>query len=216
MTRIFSVIRRRPGIVDVLTPRVAGVEGYRFKASANFDGVFVTIFTAPKFGFLDTTGVDQRVIEAQPTDGQVRMVFNPTTYALTDGNQFWLELFHVDGAGVETQVSAPTLVLPDQTQFLSRGYGHIILHGDAPSAVTVAGSLQLDLPRILCDWRVLNEEGATSAYIAFEPGGPEFTLLPNSTTPQFSTFTARSASVWVRGGGAAATLSIEATVANPI
>lgn len=216
MNRVFSVIRRRPGILDCLTARVPAVEGYRFKASANFDGVFATILTAPKFGFIDTVGVDQRVIEAQPTDGQVRIVFNPTTYGLTDANQFWLELFHVDGAGAETQVSAPTLVLPDQTQFLSRGYGHILLHGDAPSALSVAGSLQLDLPRIMTDWRILNEEGATPAFVAFEPGGPEFTLLPNSLTPQFATFTAKSGSVWVRGGGAAATLSIQATVANPI
>lgn len=216
MKRIFSVARRRPGIVDLFTPRTTGVEGYRLKASSNFDGVFATILTAPKFGFLDTTGVDQRVIEAQPTNGQVRIVFNPTTYGLTDANQFWLELFHVDGAGVETQQSAPTLVLPDQTQFLTRGYGHIVLRGDAPNAATVAGSLQLDLPRLLCDWRILNEEGATTAFIAFEPGGPEFALPPNSTTPQFATFTAKSGSIWVRGSGAAATLSIQATASNPL
>ena len=216
MNRIFSVARRRPGIVDLFTPRVAGVEGYRLKAAANFDGVFATILTAPKFGFLDDVGVDRRVIESQPTGGQVRIVFNPTTYALTDANPIWLTLYHVDAAMVETQVSAPTLVLPDQTQFLTRGYGHVILRGDAPNAATVAGSLQLDLPRLLCDWRILNEEAGTDAYVAFEPGGPEFLLKRNSIQPQFSTFTAKSGSVWVRGAGATAKLSIEATVANPI
>lgn len=216
MNRIFSVARRRPGIVDLFTKRVAGVEGYRLKASANFDGVFATIFTAPKFGFLDDVGVDRRVIETQPTGGQVRVVFNPTTYGLTDANPLWLELFHVDGAGAETQVSAPTLVLPDQTQFLTRGYGHILLRGNAPNAATVAGSLQLDLPRLLCDWRILNEEAGTDAFVAFEPGGPEYLLKQNSIQPQFSTFTAKAASVWVRGNGAQAKLSIEATVSNPI
>jgi len=214
MNRIFSVIRRRPGIVDVLTPRVNGVEGYRFKAATNFDAVFGTIFTSPKFGFMDTVGVDQRKIEAQPTRDQVRMVFNPATYALTDTQHFWLKLFHVDGAGVETAVSAPTLVLPDDTQFLHRGIGHILIRGSAPSGATVASSLQLDLPRLLTDWRILNEESARDAYVAFEPGGPEFRLKQNSTLPQYLTFTGQSASILVRGDGGTATLSIQATVAN--
>ena len=215
MNRTFSVIRRRAGIVDILTPRVNGVEGYRFKSGTNFDvGAFATIFTSPKVGFIDEPGVDRRVIEAQPTQGQVRMVFNPTTYGLTDSSQFWMQMWHVDGAGAETQVSASTLVLPDQTQFLSRGIGHIVLRGAAPDGASVADALQLDLPRLLTDWRILNEEMATDAYISFEPNGPEFLLLKNSSVPQFSSFLAQSGSIWVRGAGAPATLSISATVSN--
>lgn len=214
MERTFSVIRRRPHIVDVLTPRVDGVAGYRFKAAANFDGVFATIFTSTNVGFIDQPGVDRRVIETQPTEGQVRMVWNPTTFGLTDDAQFWLQLWHVDGAGVETQVSACTLVLPDQTQFLTRGIGHVLVRGSAPDGAAIANSLQLDLPRLLTDWRILNEDAATTAYIAFEPSGAEFALLPNANYPQFTSFTAQSGSIWIRGDGAPATLSISATVAN--
>ena len=214
MIRTLSVIRRRPGIVDLRVPRIAGVEGYRLKAAANFDAAPVTFLTAPKFGFLDTAGVDQRKIEAQPSTAQVRIVFNPATYLLNDANHIWLTLFHVDGAGVETQASARTLLLPDDTQFLSRGIGHVQLRGSAPAAATVAGSLQLDLPRLMTDWRILNESGATAALVAFEEGGPEFRLPPNATLPQFQTFTAQAGSVFIRGDGGAATLSIQATVAN--
>ena len=105
MNRTFSVIRRRPRIVDMLTPRVDGVVGYRVKASTNFDVAPTTLFTSTNVGFLDTSGVDRRVIESQPTQGQVRMVWNPVTYGLTDEAPIWLTLWHVDAASVETQVS---------------------------------------------------------------------------------------------------------------
>jgi hypothetical protein len=216
MNRTFSVNRRRSGIVDVLTPRVNGVAGYRFKAASNFDAPFVTIFTSTNVGFVDTVGVDQRVIEAQATQGRVRMVFNPTTYGIDDTAHLWLTLWHVDGLGSETQMSAPTLVLPDLTQFLSRGQGHILLRGSAPAAVDVTGSLQLDMPRLMSDWRILNEDPATQAWIAFEPTGPEYVLKVPDTEPQFMSIKAASGSLWVRGDGGNPTLSIQATVANPL
>ena len=216
MNRTFSVIRRRPRIVDMLTPRVDGVVGYRVKASTNFDVAPTTLFTSTNVGFVDTDGVDQRVIESQPTQGQVRMVWNPTTFGLQDGNQLWLSLWHVDAANVETQVSAPTLMLPDQTQFLHRGAGHVLVRGFAPVAVSVAGSLQLDFPRLMCDWRVRNEDATNSVFIAFEPNGPEYALNAPDTETQFMSLRANAASIWVRAAAGTPILSIHATVANPI
>lgn len=215
MNRTLTVSRRRAGIVDTYVPKVYGVAGYRLKAATNFDAAFATIFTSTNVGFVGD-GVDQRVLESQPVNGRVRMVWNPTDYSLDDTQPIWVKLYHVDGGGAETQVSACTLIVPDETQFLSRGAGHLMLRGTAPNAADVGGSLQLDLPRLQTDWRILNENSTTAAFVAFEPGGPENALLPNSYTPQLVSFKANSASVWVRGGGAPVILSIHATNSNPL
>lgn len=214
MNRTLTVNRRRKGIVDTYVPKVYGVVGYRLKAATNFDGVYNTILTSTNVGFVGP-GVDQRVIESQPLGGKVRFVWNPTDYALDDNQHLWVKLYHVDAAAVETQVSAPTLIFPDDVQFLHRGAGHLLLRGTAPSAASVAGSLQLDLPRLQTDWRILNENTTTGAFVAFEEGGPEYYLPPNSTVPQFTSFSANSASVWIRGNGAAVTLSLHSTNTNP-
>lgn len=213
MERTLTVSRRRPGIVDTYVPRVNGVMGYRLKAATNFDGAFSTILTSTNVGFVGP-GVDQRTLETQPITGRVRFVWNPTEYGFDDTSHLWVTLYHVDAASVETQVSAPTLILPDQTQFLSRGYGHVVLRGTAPN-VPFGSALQLDLPRLLTDWRILNESDTVSAWVSFEPNGPEYLLKNSSTTPQFTSFKSNSASIWIRGNGGAPVLSINATVTNP-
>lgn len=214
MERSLTVNRRRPGIVDTYAPKVYGVAGYRLKAAANFDSPFNTIFTSTNVGFVGQ-GVDQRVLESQPINGKVRMVWNPADYGLNDSAHIWVQLFHVSGAGVETQVSAATLILPDLTQFLHRGTGHVLIRGTAPSAV--AGSaLQLDLPRLMTDWRVFNESVTKQVWISFEPNGPEYVLKVNDTAPQFTSWKANAASIWIRGDGGTAPLSIHATYANPL
>lgn len=215
MQRTLTVSRRRVGIVDTYVPRVYGVAGYRLKAATNFDAAFSTIFTSTNVGFVGE-GVDQRVLESQPTTGKVRMVWNPTHYGLDDSQHIWVKLYHVDGGGVETQMSACTLILPDDTQFLSRGAGHLMLRGTAPSGTSVADALQLDLPRQQTDWRVLNEHTTRGAFVAFEPGGPENYLPPDSTYPQLGSFKANSPSVWIRGDADTVTISIHTTNSNPL
>lgn len=215
MQRTLTVNRRRAGIVDTYVPKVAQVVGYRLKAATNFDAAFATIFTSTNVGFVGA-GVDQRVLESQPLGGKVRMVWNPTDYGLDDKQPVWVQLFHVDGGGAETQVSACTLIMPDETQFLHRGSGHLLLRGSAPAAATVAGSLQLDLPRLQTDWRILNESSTDAAYVSFEPGGGENKLPANATYSQFHTFKANSPTVFVRSGGVGpVTLSIQTTNSNP-
>ena len=215
MNRVFSIIRRRPHIVDLVTPFVYGVAGYRIKSALTFDAAApVTVLTSPNTGFLDDS-IDYRVIDSQPMQGRVRIVFNPATYGLDDNVVHWLWLFHVDAVGVETPVSAATLLLPDASLFLSRGQGHIVVTGAAPNAVDVTHALQLDFPRLMTDWRVHNTDGSKSAFIAFEEGGSEYELQAPSAIPQLSTYQATSGSCWVRGSGGAVNLTIAATVANP-
>jgi hypothetical protein len=169
--RLFSVNRRRPHIVDLYTPFVQGVDLYRLKWNANFDGVFVDFLDSTNIGYLDPA-ININVIETQPTSGTwVRIVFDPTTYNIPDGASFWLKLARVVGV-VETVVGAPTLVLPDEAL---HGTGMVVISGAAP-----ANPLQLDLPRRMEDFRFVNEDGmgGNTLYIGTEDGGPVMSVLP--------------------------------------
>ena len=53
MLRDFSVVRRRPHVIDVLIPVRSGVDGYRLQWATNFDGSFSDIVTATRDGWVD-------------------------------------------------------------------------------------------------------------------------------------------------------------------
>lgn len=213
MNRTFSVIRRRNHLVDLMTPFVYGIQTYRLKWNVNFDGAFAQFLDSSNVGYLDPS-INPAVVEAQPSRGQVRVVFDPSNYAITDTGSFWLELWHVPvGGGPEVQMSAPTLVLPESSH---HGVGSVTIHGTAPIGASSANSLQLDLPRLMSDFRIHNEEavGGHALFVSSEEGGPESRLDPD-TFPQFQQLTATQGSLWVRGGGGTAAFSAVFTLAFP-
>jgi hypothetical protein len=195
--------------VDIDTPKVYGVDGYRLKWGANFDSVFATILTSTNIGFLDDA-VNRNVIETQPVTDKVRMVFNPATYGIPDTSQFWLQFFPVIG-GAEQTPGAPTLVLPDSAH---HGVGLVVIHGDAPNGATSANSMQLDLPMLMQDFKIHNEEAGNDLFISTEAGGPEV-MVARSTIIQSLGFLPTQGSIYVRGGGAAVTFSLSFTLAFP-
>src|SRR3569832_543679 len=95
-TPSFSVPYRAPHIVDLLIPKIVGTDGYRIKASPQFDGTpsFVTLFTASiGAGYLDPAD-EQRKHHTKPERNRVRCTFDPDTFngsaAIADSSQFWL------------------------------------------------------------------------------------------------------------------------------
>lgn len=204
MNRLFSMIRRRPNHVDIVTPFTYGVDGYRLKWASNFDsGSFTTFITSTNVGFVDPN-INPNVIAAMPMGGSasnggrnVRIVFNPTTYSITDTSSFWLQFAQVTG-GSETLVGAPTLVLPDAA---NRGIGIVTIHGNAPAVGSSSGALQIDLPGLMEDFHIHNEAPTATnpgnLYVSTEAGGPE-TQLQQDTFSQFSQMRAAQGSVWVR------------------
>lgn len=174
MNRLFSVRRRRPNIVDFYTPVVYGVDGYRIKWAANFDTAFTTIITSTNVGFLDPN-VNRNVIETQPTTGKdVRIVFDPASYTITDTDQFWLQFVPVTG-GVEGTAGAPTLILPSSA---NHGVGIVVIAGTAASSAPI----QLDLPMLMQDFRFRNEDTANDLLIGTVEGGPVTTVPPGETS----------------------------------
>ncbi len=211
MNRIMSVIRRRPNLVDMLLPKLADVHTYRLKWAANFDGSFTTFIDSTRIGFYDDS-IPRGKVELQPTQEQVRIVFDPATYSIPDTAHIWLQLWTLSGGDPEAQQSASTLLLPDTS---NHGVGIVTIHGTAPSGMSSADSQQLDLPRLMTDYRIHNEEIGTDLYVATEQDGPESTCPGVAGGPQFYTFNATQGSIWVRGGGATAAFSAVCTLAFP-
>jgi hypothetical protein len=205
MNRLFKIARRRPSIVDLYTPFTYGVDGYRLKWAANFDGVFATALTSTNVGYLDPS-INQAVLDAQPTNGKdVRIVFNPATYSIPDANSFWLKFVPVTG-GVEGTAGAATLVLPDSAH---HGVGDIVIAGNAPNGSTV----QVDLP-LVQDIRVTNKDGATTLLVASESGGPFSAVLPK-VGEQSMGFYGTQGSLYFEGSGGVVAFSATFTLAFP-
>lgn len=211
--RTFSCFRRRPHIVDLLTPVVAGTSTYTIKWSQNFDGVFASIINCTNVGFYDDN-IPRGKTELQNTNGFVRMTFDPTTFGIDDTKSFWLQLWETLPPSAPAQISACTLLLPDTAL---HGQGIVTIHGQAPSEASSATSLQLDLPFVMQNFQIHNEDGSNALYVATEQGGPEQQLGGSATSvfPQYETIWGAQPTIWVRGGGAAVNFSATFTLAFP-
>jgi hypothetical protein len=215
MNRLFKIGRRRPHIVDFYTPLTQGLDtaGYQIAWAQNFDGVFTPIITATNVGFLDPN-VSIYKVDSQPTTGtDVRIVFDPTSYSITDTSSFWLQFSQITGA-VPTLVSAPTLILPDSAL---KGQGNVTIAGTAPMGAGSANSLQLDLPFVAQNFQITNTAaaGGHTLFVSTEAGGPEMQIGPGLGFPGYQTIWGAQPSIWVRGGGGTVTFSATFTLAFP-
>jgi hypothetical protein len=193
-------------------PRLSGVDGFRLQWATNFDASFTTMFTAPNTGYVDPA-INLATATAQNLGSNafgpsVRVIFDPATYSITDTKSFWVRFVPVTGGSAGTP-GAPTLLLPASS---NHGLGVNVIHGSAPSAVDSTGSLQLDLPRLMQDFRIHNEDGANSLYVSTEQNGAEV-QLKTGATEQMTSFSGTQGSIWVRGSGGAVTFSATFTTA---
>lgn len=209
MDRLFYIRRRRPHIVDLVTPvhvTPGSIHEYRLKFALNFDQVFATFLTSSNVGHIDSS-INRNVVDTQPTTGtSVRIVFDPSTYAINDNNPFWLQYVLVTD-GVEGTPGAPTLVVPDAIHY---GTGVIVIRGDAPAAAP----LQIDLPRKMTNFQITNEDGANNLLVGAEDGGPMTAVLPLVGTQAFN-YGAAQGSLYVQGDGGDVTFSAAFTMAFP-
>ena len=217
-TRPFTVVRRRPNILDLLVPKQANVKGYRLQAATNFDATFTTILTADiGAGYLDPA-IDRNNLNALNSPDQIRIVFDPQTFfvptGIEDTKQFWLKFVPVNFAGVPGTASSPCLILPDSSL---RGDSRVMIRGNAPSGTTVADSLELQLPFRTQDLAIRNHEAATDLYVALEEGGAEALLDGGATTLAQEEFDdGPIGNFWVRGDGGTANFSASFTSYLPL
>lgn len=199
-SRIFSILRRKPGLIDLITPIrpwTEGIDGYRLKTDTTPSGSFsTTVLTAPRYGFVDPAVAGPHNV-IQPGDN-CRIIIKPSNYSLPDSGSFWVKLVYTIG-GVEQTTpapSAPSLVLPVYAGPVTTGFG-----GTAPNAADISGSLQIDLPRGVENLRVRNLDSTRHIFFATDDSGPEMEILNGVELP---TFQGVVSSIWVRASGGTA------------
>jgi len=215
MARSFSIIRRRKGIVDLLTPKQPNVKGYRLQGAANFDGSFTTLMTADiSSGFLDPT-INPAVLHSVNNRDHIRIVFNPDTYngaGVFDSKNFWLKFVPLDFSGTPGTPSPATLVLTDSEHY---GTSRILISGTAPQGAALANAQQLDLPFTTQDLYIKNEEatGGRNLYIAVLASGGEQQVAPQET---LTIFHGPTDTLLVRGVGGTVAFSASFTNYLPL
>lgn len=213
MKRVFSVLRRKPGFVDVLVPLVSGVDGYRIKAATNWDAASATVVTSGPYGYVDPELRDTVASTPDNRADAIRIVFKPSKYSLSDTGPLWLQLAYVIG-GVEqnaasaTPPSAITLVGPTSAPYNAMQ----VFTGNAPNGAAFANALQIDLPRQVDNLKVSNTDDTTGLYVAFQEEGPE---VPVSAGKEISSIYGTISSLWVRGSGASVPIVVTFSYANP-
>ncbi len=130
---------------------------------------------------------------------------------INDNLSFWLQFAQVV-SGVETLVSAPTLILPDSAL---KGQGNVTVAGIAPSGASSTASLQLDLPFVAQNFQITNQDAANTLYVSTEAGGAEMAVGPKLGFPGYQTIWGAQPSIWVRGGGGTVVFSATFTLAFP-
>lgn len=196
MAKSLSVYRRRTGLVDLFLVSRTGAKSYTFKASTNFDVAASAFQSVPQGGFRSPTAFDSGPSEG--FRGRTRFTFAPIDYGLDDTKPIWLRIQQVNVDGSLGTDEAFHLIPP----YAPAGRKAVVLAGSAPNAASLAASLELQLPHQMQGLELQNN-GAQDLFVAFEPGGPEFKVVPLSTgftnlSFQLPTF----GQLFVRGNGA--------------
>lgn len=210
--RDFTVIRRRPNLVDIITPKRANVKGYRLEAATNFDAAFSSIITADiGSGYLDAN-VNSAKLHSVSNPNHIRIVFDPATFGLTDDQHFWLRFVPVDFSNTPGSAGNPGLILPDDEL---RASSRVVIAGTAPNGATVANSLVLNLPYRMTDIVVRNNAaaGGTVLFVATAIGGAERQVAGQETAYMKD---GAQGCLLVRGGGGTVSFSADFTHYLPL
>jgi hypothetical protein len=212
MKRVFSVLRRKSGFVDMSVPVIAGVDGYRIKASTNWDGSFTTVLTSPSTGFIDSELRSTVVPTVDANPNAMRILFKPSKYSLSDNGVLWLQLVFVIGgteqnAASATPPSAVTMLSPVNLPYNAMQ----AIYGSAPNQGTLANATQIDLPRQMDNVNIANTGGA-DLFVAFDSEGPEFVVKSGTDT---GSVYGTVSSLYVRGSGATVPFRMTFVNANP-
>lgn len=206
-TRIFSVLRRKAGLIDLITPLKIvspSVKAYRLKTDTTPHGAFgTTVITAPRTGFVDASVAGAHNV-IQPGEN-VRIILKPSEHGLSDTAPFWLKLVYIDETDAEMVTPAPSA--PTLIGAPGEGYNQIAFTGAAP-----VGVARVDLPRAMANVRILNLDTTNTLMVAFQEGGGEVTIPFGKE--HVGGLQSSVSSFWIRGVGGAVNYSFTATYAR--
>lgn len=203
MSRIISLRRRRPNLVDLYVPRESGVASWEFSASTSFYDSSPTLLQAMNYNGFKSASVPLAAMGPDFTayKDKVRFVFDPEDYdpTLDDTTPFWLYLTTKDGAGSVVTSYAPHLILP-YASTPNRAYN---ITGSIPDTATY----EIQLPGLTANQSV-QVDGTAFVTVAFgenEDGfkvfgtdsGLDFSGTWQEFTQMFITASAGSTDVWM-------------------
>ncbi len=178
MSRIISLRRRRPNLVDLYVPRTPGVVSWAFSTSTTFFDSSPTPAQTMNYTGFRTKDVPLAAMGPDFTayKDKVRWVFDPTEYGLNDGQPFWLYLTTTDTTGATVDY-APHLILP----FASTPNRAYNIAGTIPTTDTY----ELQLPGLTANQSV-QVDGAASVTVAFDELGDGFKVFGTDAGLDFS------------------------------
>lgn len=218
MPRDFSIVRRRPNLVDLATPDQGGappIVEYRFAAALNFDAATATLQDVPRTGLKSATVVDNSFTDARYKN-KVRFLWNPADYTtevpgITDISPIFVTMATRElGQAFGTAGAIHMIVAYDPSSDPP-----IVLNGDAPDGAAFANSLEIQLPR-MCDHFVIKNLSANNLHVALTPGGPEYRIDGGATPPELLELVGETTAsvLFVRGDGGVATFNAICSMQN--
>ncbi len=206
MPRSISILRRRPGLVDVLCLPFTNASGFQVETAPLASGSWTNRFTATRAsgGYSDPAvppAVGRTLPLVQERPGYLRATFDPTGYSLSDTTPFWLRAKPVV-AGVVGAAQGAHLVTPYDSSLRPL----VVVADTAPSGAALADSMELQLPALVnIDILNLEASGGTGLFVAFSPGGPEMLIAAGTG---YSNFQGTLTQLFVRGGGSTAAFQL--------
>ncbi len=228
MARYLSLYRRRTNLVDLnlqsgpgsLIAARATAFAYQFQAAGNFDASYTTFQVVPASGGFKSVsvpdvGFDSEQFSQSRTPYLTRFKFAPNDYttvvaAVNDSLPFWVRVVQVNTNGTTNAPEAGQLILP----YSSAPNRPLILSGTAPSAVSIATSLELQLPMEVTNVQIQNN-GGVPLYVATEPNGPEWIVQPlgSDETNLYTVYPAIT-QLFVRGSGGTCPFNVIGAIRN--
>lgn len=206
--RDFSFVRHRPGFCDLLLTKQVGVDAYSLEWDLNFDGVFTSFLNVSSIGHIDDSLIQFPRDIVNRMDA-IRVVFDPSNYSIPEDTTVWFRVTPSTG-GVPGTPGSPGMIVPDVG-----GYKMLVIKGNAPAGASVADSLRLDFPRLICDIRVVNLDTTNTLYVATEEGGAEYEASTSVDAYPMSNILGATPYLLVRGGGASVLFTATFTFAFP-
>lgn len=213
MARSISCVIRKTDLIGLVLAQRPGKIGFRFGFARNFDGAFTTFQVVPNHGFRSVS-VPPLAFQG-PFTNQVGFIFRPSDYTAThatliDGVPLFLRVEAQNPNGSFDAPEAMHLIIPNQKQ----PNAPFMLRGTAPNGAALANSVEIQLPGRCMDWQFKVDTGS-NLEVAFDSGGPEFVVLPESTTGHnFAQIYTSISQVFIRGAGGTSTFSSVFTLAN--
>ena len=213
MARSFSLLKRRPGYVDLGIPTRAGIGSYQFFAVSNFDGTPVQFDTVPLTGKASAS-VPEVPVAPQAFRNYTRFVFNPADYTalsgasptITDDKPMWLYIKPVTIAGSVGSAEALHLILP----YDSSPNRMVTLSGTVPGS-----SLELQLPGQCFDL-FANSQSGHPILLGFEPNAPQINIsIITTTAVPFKSVESGFSQLFVQGSGGTAVLNATFALRQP-